>query len=160
VIHETLIRVTERLRLPRNAKRAAEIRALAEEGNLEAATRQFLSFGYGQFRNVTREKRESEKQDGEVVSWSDVDETRVAARDVAYLRPSTAAEMREFQAAIATALAKLPEKEREVILGRTMGGIATAEMAELLECSEGSIRAYQSRALARLARLLQKWKPE
>jgi RNA polymerase sigma-70 factor (sigma-E family) len=47
-------------------------------------------------------------------------------------------------------LAKLPKRQRTVLVLRYYGGHTDAEIAELLGCSASTVRAYASRALAAL----------
>jgi RNA polymerase sigma-70 factor (sigma-E family) len=52
--------------------------------------------------------------------------------------------------ALLTELAKLPRRQRTVLVLRYYCGHSDAEIAELLGCSTGTIRGYASRALATL----------
>jgi RNA polymerase sigma-70 factor (sigma-E family) len=47
-------------------------------------------------------------------------------------------------------LAKLPRRQRAVLVLRYYGGLKDAEIAETLGCSAGTVRAHASRALATL----------
>ena len=47
-------------------------------------------------------------------------------------------------------LAKLPRRQRAVLVLRYYGGLSDAEIAETLGCSAGTVRAHASRALATL----------
>jgi RNA polymerase sigma-70 factor (sigma-E family) len=47
-------------------------------------------------------------------------------------------------------LAKLPKRQRAVLVLRFYGGLSDPEIAETLGCSAGTVRAYASRALATL----------
>jgi RNA polymerase sigma-70 factor (sigma-E family) len=55
---------------------------------------------------------------------------------------------------VAQALALLPERQRHVIVLRFFDDLPVAETAELLGCSEGTVKSYTARALARLRNLL------
>jgi RNA polymerase sigma-70 factor (sigma-E family) len=47
-------------------------------------------------------------------------------------------------------LAKLPRRQRAVLVLRYFGGLTDAEIAETIGCSPGTVRAHASRALATL----------
>jgi RNA polymerase sigma-70 factor (sigma-E family) len=47
-------------------------------------------------------------------------------------------------------LAKLPKRQRAVLVLRFYGGLSDPEIAETLGCSAGTVRGYASRALATL----------
>jgi RNA polymerase sigma-70 factor (sigma-E family) len=47
-------------------------------------------------------------------------------------------------------LAKLPKRQRAVLVLRFYGGLSDPEIAETLGCSPGTVRGYASRALATL----------
>jgi RNA polymerase sigma-70 factor (sigma-E family) len=49
-----------------------------------------------------------------------------------------------------TELAKLPRRQRAVLVLRYFGGMSDPEIAETLGCTASSVRAYASRALAAL----------
>ena len=52
--------------------------------------------------------------------------------------------------AIAAELAKLPRRQRTVLVLRYYEGLSDAEIAEVLGCTPGTVRGYGSRALAAL----------
>lgn len=52
--------------------------------------------------------------------------------------------------ALVTQLAKLPRKQRTVIVLRYYGGLSDAEIARDLGCSPGTVRSHASRALSAL----------
>jgi RNA polymerase sigma-70 factor (ECF subfamily) len=52
------------------------------------------------------------------------------------------------------ALARLTERQREVVLMRLMDGRSTRETADALGCAEGTVKATLHQALARLEQLL------
>jgi RNA polymerase sigma factor (sigma-70 family) len=76
-----------------------------------------------------------------------------ARSDVA--TPSHAAALREELAQFETAFAKLPENYREVIALHHVEQLSHAEIAARLGVSEANSRMLLSRALAKLARLVQ-----
>ncbi len=57
--------------------------------------------------------------------------------------------------ALASAIARLTEEQRQVIILRFIEGFSHAEIAGILDKSEGACRMLQSRALAALNRLLE-----
>ncbi|HET9109773.1 MAG TPA: sigma-70 family RNA polymerase sigma factor [Ktedonobacterales bacterium] len=66
---------------------------------------------------------------------------------------------RESLAEVVTALDKLTEEQRSVILYRCVLGYSAEDVGQLLGKQAGAIRALQFRALASLARLLQHSEP-
>jgi RNA polymerase sigma-70 factor (sigma-E family) len=52
--------------------------------------------------------------------------------------------------ALVAEMAKLPPKQRAVIVLRYYGGLSDAEIADTLECADSTVRAYATRALATL----------
>lgn len=56
--------------------------------------------------------------------------------------------------ALRTALAGLPRRQRQVVVLRYWSGLSVAETAADLRVSEGAVKGYTSRALARLHELL------
>lgn len=67
--------------------------------------------------------------------------------------PSRAAELDEEVQRVRTALARLPDKHREVIVLAYVQGLSHKQIAEQLGLTEVNSRALLSRALARLATL-------
>jgi RNA polymerase sigma-70 factor (sigma-E family) len=63
--------------------------------------------------------------------------------------PDHAADYAEHQALLAE-IAKLPRRQRAVLVLRYYEDRSDAEIAEVLGCAPGSVRAYASRALAAL----------
>ncbi len=55
---------------------------------------------------------------------------------------------------VAGALAQLPIRQRQVVVLRFFEDLSVVQTAELLRCSEGTVKSYTSRALARLRELL------
>jgi RNA polymerase sigma-70 factor (ECF subfamily) len=68
--------------------------------------------------------------------------------------PQGGAEQAEALRALATAMGRLSEEQRLVIVGRFGEGMSSAEMAAWLGKSEGAVKALQHRALHALGRLL------
>ncbi|WP_433461239.1 SigE family RNA polymerase sigma factor [Micromonospora sp. CA-248212] len=55
---------------------------------------------------------------------------------------------------VATALAQLPVRQRQVIVLRYFEDLSIEQTAELIGCSIGTVKSYTSRALTRLRELL------
>lgn len=72
-----------------------------------------------------------------------------------FCSPSRAAIAREEMKRVETAFAKLPESAREVIVLSRVVGLSHSEIAAQMGRSEGAVRTLLSRALARLALLLE-----
>lgn len=68
--------------------------------------------------------------------------------------PDSELEQRRTIAAIETALAKLPLRQREAFLLRYWEELDTAETAQVMGCSEGSVKTHCSRATQALAATL------
>jgi len=66
-------------------------------------------------------------------------------------RPSQIAIRREEAATLLTAIQKLAERDREVVLLRNFAGLPFAEVAEQLQCTEANARQVWMRALRKLA---------
>lgn len=61
---------------------------------------------------------------------------------------------RQERAAVADALARLPEPDREVLGCRFVTGLTEAETAEVLDIAVGTVKSRTSRALERLRRAM------
>jgi RNA polymerase sigma-70 factor (ECF subfamily) len=70
--------------------------------------------------------------------------------------PSAQAQRRELAGILADQLAKLPANYREVIVLRSLEGLAYDEVARLMGRSSGAVRALWLRALDQLRQLLKK----
>ena len=60
----------------------------------------------------------------------------------------------ELQQKLAECLAKLPKRQTEVFVLSRMEGLKAEEIAELLDCSQETVRVHLHRAIRRLAREL------
>jgi RNA polymerase sigma-70 factor (ECF subfamily) len=60
----------------------------------------------------------------------------------------------EVKLRVMAALAQLPERDREILVLRYLEHLSNAEIAVVLEISEGSVRTRHTRALDRLVRLI------
>lgn len=65
----------------------------------------------------------------------------------------------EFGEALNSALAELPDRQREAFLLRSWQGLSTAETAAAMGCGEGSVKTHLSRANSALRQLLERWQP-
>jgi RNA polymerase sigma-70 factor (ECF subfamily) len=70
--------------------------------------------------------------------------------------PSRMVERRLIAECLVAALAHLTEEQRQVILFKFVQGQSNAEVALLMNKSEGAIKSLQFRALAALRRALEK----
>ena len=68
--------------------------------------------------------------------------------------PSAALNRRERAARVRTALDRLPERDREVLVLRYLEDLSTADTAAVLGCSEGAAKVRLLRALRRLRDIL------
>ena len=68
--------------------------------------------------------------------------------------PEERAEQSDLAARTATALTKLPEEARQVVVLRDVQGLSTKETAEVLGCTEGAVKVRLHRAHARLRELV------
>ncbi len=68
--------------------------------------------------------------------------------------PEAAAIGEERKRRLMAALAQLPAKERAAVVLREIEGLETAEVAEILGSSEGTVRSQVSKAVTRLREIL------
>ena len=71
------------------------------------------------------------------------------------IEPDRSAMNAESAPAINNALHILPERQRQAFLLRVWQGFDVAQTAEVMRCSEGSVKTHLSRALERLRTLLE-----
>lgn len=70
--------------------------------------------------------------------------------------PETRAESKEIKIEVQRALNRLPEINRTIIILRDINGLAYNEIAEILGCSEGTVKSRLSRARQKLKEILLK----
>ena len=73
---------------------------------------------------------------------------------VTHETPSRALELKELRCAIYSAVVKLPGRQRKCFVLRHYYGLPIKEIAEILGCSEGTVKRHLYRALQRLRTLL------
>jgi len=74
-------------------------------------------------------------------------------------RPDAALERSELEAALARAIAELPEERRIVVVLRDVEGLAYEEIAQVLELELGTVRSRLHRARAELKEKLERFLP-
>ncbi|MFA6230128.1 MAG: RNA polymerase sigma factor [Rhodanobacter sp.] len=87
--------------------------------------------------------------DGELPSWEPAD-----------LGPGPLERLHDAQsyADMAAAVQKLPRRQREAFMLRTLEGLDVAETARAMGCAEGSVKTHLSRALQNLRAQLEDWR--
>lgn len=70
--------------------------------------------------------------------------------------PDEQAETNELKDIVARAITRLGEEHRVVIVLRDIKGLSYVEIAEILNCSDGTVKSRLSRARARLKEILEK----
>jgi RNA polymerase sigma-70 factor (ECF subfamily) len=71
-------------------------------------------------------------------------------------RPHTALEQSQVMAQIEAALSNLSPRQREAFLLRYWEDFDTNETAQIMGCTDGSVKTHCSRAISNLAEILQK----
>jgi RNA polymerase sigma-70 factor (ECF subfamily) len=105
---------------------------------------------YAITRNVVREAQRRtgrSRTDGYFDEWETLE-----CQDP---RPEDALLTQERVEALADALEKLPERERDILLLRFYSGLSSREVAARMGLSDGNVRYLQSRAISRLRGLLE-----
>jgi RNA polymerase sigma-70 factor (ECF subfamily) len=105
-------------------------------------------------RHVRAHRRTVTREEG-AAGWPDGSAVALAERLIGRLSsPSAQLHREERRARVRTALAALPETDREVLVLRVLEGLSTRETAAVLNASEVAVRSRQVRALERLKALL------
>lgn len=98
-----------------------------------------------------RDRRDGAREEGVAQD----DERTLLDAYRSFVTPSRAASAKEELALVEQAFAELPEDHRRVILLARVAGLSHAEVARELDRSEAATRTLLSRAMARLAMLLE-----
>lgn len=69
--------------------------------------------------------------------------------------PEKTLQQAELNAKVMKAIQQLPQRQQHAFILRAWWEYGTRESAELMNCSEGSVKTHYSRAIARLGELLQ-----
>jgi RNA polymerase sigma-70 factor (ECF subfamily) len=102
-------------------------------------------------RDELRRRRNRVRVDGNC-DRADLQSSGVAPEEVAV---GTA-----FELAVMQAVTQLSPQQREVFLLRHFQNCSVRETAEILGCSQGTVKSQFSRALCKLRELLSDWNPE
>ncbi len=95
-----------------------------------------------------------------VIAWfrpdadGDVYDAVAAAKGPGSDTPERQVESQEAMTALESAIKELPARQQQVFLLRTIEGMDVAETAEVMGCSQGSVKTHLSRATAKLRDLL------
>jgi RNA polymerase sigma factor (sigma-70 family) len=112
------------------------------EGPEDVALRRFIAWMTRIVRNRTLE---------ELRRRQPIQAAGVAIDDLAEIRPCKRAVQRDrLAAALAAALARLPERDRQVVELYWFDRLSDAEICERVGCSVGAVRVIRYRALRRL----------
>ena len=71
--------------------------------------------------------------------------------------PETDLHQKKLQTALASAIKELPEQQRAVFLLRQYQGLKNDEIAKVVKCSSGAVKAHYFHAVRKLRNLLQDW---
>lgn len=86
---------------------------------------------------------------------NDDGESRIEIRDETP-SPEKRAEQRELREIVASAISKLSDEHKTVIVLRDLRGLSYSEIAEILGCSDGTVKSRINRARAQLKGILEK----
>jgi RNA polymerase sigma-70 factor, ECF subfamily len=108
-----------------------------------------------QEQHMTARKRSAAREERQAPALSDASVLALADRLVAPgTSPSNRVVREELHDRVRTALAGLPEKDREVLVLRYVEQLSFSEIAEVLSTSEGAVKMRHRRALLRVSPLL------
>lgn len=82
-------------------------------------------------------------------------ESRIEIRDEAP-SPERRAEQKELREIVASAISKLSDEHKTVIVLRDLRGLSYSEIAEILGCNDGTVKSRINRARAQLKGILEK----
>jgi RNA polymerase sigma-70 factor (ECF subfamily) len=106
-------------------------------------------------RHVRAQKRSIRREEVQLPGLSDESLEQLAQRLVARgSHPSARLQREELRTQLAAALARLPERDREVLVLRHFEQLSIREIAAVLGSTEGAVKVRQVRALQRLRGLL------
>lgn len=71
--------------------------------------------------------------------------------------PETTLYQKDFQIALESAIRILPDQQRAVFLLRQYQGLRNDEIAKVVKCSTGAVKAHYFHAIRKLRNLLQDW---
>ena len=83
------------------------------------------------------------------------DSTDASRADGAAPNPQRQHERDAFRSAVRAAVGKLPDHYREVIVLHNLEGLSLAQIAEVLEIPEGTVKSRRAKAFSKLRHLLQ-----
>jgi RNA polymerase sigma-70 factor (ECF subfamily) len=102
------------------------------------------------------QRRSANREEPQMLALPEESAVALAGRLVASgTSPSNRMQRDEVRGRVQAALARLPEPDREVLVLRFLEQLSTREMAAVLGITEGAVKTRQTRALSRLAPLLQ-----
>jgi RNA polymerase sigma-70 factor (sigma-E family) len=96
--------------------------------------------------NLSRDRARRARRRVPEVGWDELQASPAEFRD-------PAAELAQ-RASVIDALARLPDRQREVLVLRFYADLSVAESAAAIGASEGTVKSHTSRALARMRELL------
>ena len=107
-------------------------------------------------QHIQSQRRSVEREEPQSPPLPDQSAWSLAKRLIAREgQPSTMARQKEESAQVREALARLAERDREILVLRHLEQLGTAEIAAVLAISEGAVYTRHLRALERLRRLLE-----
>jgi RNA polymerase sigma-70 factor (ECF subfamily) len=105
--------------------------------------------------HVRSRKRSVRREEARLPLLSDDSVQQLASRLMAHgSSPSAALQRRDLQERLRTALSRLAERDREVLILRHLEQLSVKEIAAVLGISEGAVKVRHVRALERLRQVL------